>query len=754
MRASILTLALVGAASATAAIAEDTATYDATITRTTYNIPHIQSETWGGVGYGVAYAYAEDNVCMLAEEFATLAGTRSLHFGPENKSVLGFSQVDNLTSDIFYRSRIDLEALRIGWAEQSEATRDLVDGYVAGYNRYLRDAGADGLPEACRDKAWVTPITRDDMLRLNEKQMLLASSLALAPGIANAQPLGSGVEQVAFQMEPHEDERPGSNGWAFGGDVTADESGLLIGNPHFPWAGPARFWQLHVRGPEGYDVMGTGIAGTPIVTLGFNKDVAWTHTVTAARHFTIYALTLSPDDPTVYMVDGEPVEMITKTVSVPMPDAAEPVTRTLYSTEFGPLVTVPGTPMAWTGQLAFTLRDANAGNQRAIDTWLGIGMAENVAEIEEVISASLGIPWVNTIAADREGNALHADITAVPGVSAEFAASCGTPFSGLVADRVTLLDGTRSDCNWRAADGGATDGLLPAKDQASRTRRDYVTNSNDSYWISNPRNPYRQLSPILGDFEQELTLRTRSNFTETEAALAAGPIDRDAAKALVFGNKSLGADMVVEPLLGLCEGAQGLEAACAALAGWDRKFEIESTGAFLFASFWENVRRRDDLWAVPFDAADPVNTPHTLVVEGARGEALLSALSEAASDLEAADIALDARWGDVLAYRVASGAIPLHGGPGVAGVLNMQRGIPVPGGLHPLHGSSFIQIVGFDADGPVADAILSYSQSTDPASPHYSDQTELYSAKSWHRLPFSAAEVEAAQVGETLRLSE
>ena len=38
--------------------------------------------------------------------------------------------------------------------------------------------------------------------------------------------------------------------------------------------------------------------GTPIPTLGFNKDVAWTHTVTAARHFTFYQLKLDPADPT------------------------------------------------------------------------------------------------------------------------------------------------------------------------------------------------------------------------------------------------------------------------------------------------------------------------------------------------------------------------------------------------------------------------------------------------------------------------
>jgi acyl-homoserine-lactone acylase len=730
-------------------------TFEATISRTEFNIPHIRSDSWGGVGYGVGYAYAQDNVCMLAEEFATIEGTRSLHFGPEGRSALGFNEVDNLTSDLFYRSQIDLARLRAGWPGQSAASRALVDGYVAGYNRYLRDTGAANLPAACRSKDWVRPITRDDLLRLNEKQMLLASSLALAPGLALAAPPGTApAPKVSFAFPLHEDLKLGSNGWAFGGDATADGRGLVIGNPHFPWEGPARFWQMHVMGPEGYDVMGVGIAGTPIPTLGFNRDVAWTHTVTAARHFTLYALTLAPDDPTTYIVDGAPVKMQARIVSVPMPDGAAPVERTLYSTRFGPVVVQPGGPLQWTTQTAYALRDANTGNQRAIEAWLRIGQAKTVGAIQSAVSETLGIPWVNTIAADRAGDALHADVTAVPGVSAEFIAGCATPFTGLVAQLVTLLDGSRAACDWRTGVVGSKDGLLPASDQAARIRRDYVTNSNDSYWISNPREPYRQLSPILGDFERPLSLRTRSNYLETEALIASTKVDHAAAKALLFGNKSLAGDMALEPLIALCAPEETLAAACSALAKWDRRFETDSRGAYLFAVFWEKVREQRGLWQVPFDPQNPVNTPHTLVTDDATAARLRTALGEAAGELAAAGIALDAPWGEVLARRLGERQIALHGGPGTAGVLNVQHGREVASGLAPRHGSSYIQIVGFDAQGPVAEAILSYAQSTDPASPHYADQTELYSQKRWHRLPFAADEIEAQRTGEAVTISE
>jgi len=732
---------------------------EATITRTTYGIPHIAADTWQGVGYGVAYAYAEDNLCLLAEEFATVAGERAMHFGPEAKAVLGFQEVDNLSSDVFFRAAIDLPALREGFETQGREARALAEGYVAGYNRFLKDAGKDGIPAECRGKPWVRAITLDDVLRLTEKQMLLASSLALAPGIANASPPGTAQKQVAMALPRPGELGLGSNGWAFGGEATADGRGLVIGNPHFPWNGPSRFWQLHVTGPDGYDVMGVGIAGTPIPTLGFNKDVGWTHTVTAARHFTLHALTLDPADPTRYMLDGQSVAMEPRNITVPMPEGTPAVTRTLYTTRFGPVFVAPQSGVNWSSGMAFAVKDANRGNQRAIDTWLRIGKAKSVGEIAQAVSTTLGIPWVNTIAADRNGDALHADVTAVPNVTADLIAACSTPLSPLFAQLATLLDGTRSECDWQVAPGTPVPGLMPADAQATKLRRDYLTNSNDSYWLSNPRAPHPALSPILGKHASALSLRSRSNFTETEALLAAGKIDHARAKAMAFANKSLAADMAVAPLLALCAGsaapADAVARGCATLAGWDRRYEADSRGAALFRAFWAKVGQRGDLWAVPFDPSDPIGTPHTLATEGASGEKLLSALGEAVAELEEAGIAPGTPWGEVQRWTANGEAIPIHGGPGTAGVLNYQDARPAPGGgLVPVHGTSYIQIVGFDADGPVVDAILSYSQSTDPASPHFADQTRAYAEKHWHRLPFAPAEIAAEQIGETKRIAQ
>lgn len=728
----------------------------ATITRTTYGIPHIEAKDWRSVGFGVAYAYAEDNLCLLAEEFVTVAGERSRHFGPDAKAVLGFEEVENLASDVFFRAVVDLPALREGARSLSPRAQDLIAGYVAGYNRFLRDAGPQGIPAACRGKAWVRPITQDDMLRLNEKQMLLASSLNLATAIAAAAPPGSPAPKVAITLPDPKELGIGSNGWAFGGEATADGRGMVIGNPHFPWRGPSRFWQMHVKGPGGYEVMGVGLAGTPMPTLGFNKDVAWTHTVTEARHFTLYQLALDPADPTRYMVDGTSEAMVPVTVTVPMPDGAPEVTRTLYTTRFGPVFVVPSRGITWSGQSAFALKDANRGNQRAIETWLRIGEARSVAEVEAAVSETLGIPWVNTIAADRHGDALHADVTAVPNVSAAKAKTCATPIAPLFAEFAILLDGSKAACDWDAAPGTPVPGLMPAADQASTVTRSWLTNSNDSYWISNPAMPHPELSPILGRYGTTRSLRTRSNFTETTAMLAGGKVDHARAQALAFGNKSLAADLALPALLALCQGAEGPAArGCAALAGWDGRFEATSRGARLFRAFWPRAAQIRGIWAVPFDPADPVATPRDLVTEGETGAKLLEALAATVEGMEGQGLTLDAPWGEEQQVMAGNAAIPIHGGPGSLGVLNMQESdVAENGRLVPRHGTSYIQIVGFDAAGPVADAILSYAQSTDPASPHAYDQTRAYAEKRWHRLPFRKAEIRAAALGKPKRIAE
>ena len=69
---------------------------------------------------------------------------------------------------------------------------------------------------------------------------------------------------------------------------------MLLGNPHFPWRGRYRFTQQHLTIPGQYDVAGASLIGSPVVNIGWNKDVAWSHTVSTAYRFTPYEYQPSP----------------------------------------------------------------------------------------------------------------------------------------------------------------------------------------------------------------------------------------------------------------------------------------------------------------------------------------------------------------------------------------------------------------------------------------------------------------------------
>ena len=79
--------------------------------------------------------------------------------------------------------------------------------------------------------------------------------------------------------------------------------------------------------------------------------------------------------------------------------------------------------------------------------------------------------------------------------------------------------------------------------------------------------------------------------------------------------------------------------------------------------------------------------------------------------------------------------IPIHGGPGdPEGDFNAINVPWVPGEGYPNvpHGSSFVMAAHLDGSKcPDLRTILTYSQSTDPDSPYFADQTRMFSRKAW-----------------------
>ncbi len=166
------------------------------------------------------------------------------------------------------------------------------------------------------------------------------------------------------------------------------------------------------------------------------------------------------------------------------------------------------------------------------------------------------------------------------------------------------------------------------------------------------------------------------------------------------------------------------------------------------------------IYRVPFDLQDPVNTPDGLNIENADVAAkLVGAIENAQTKLAASQIALDAQLGDIQYTQRNDRKIPIPGGEGWAGAYSMivTQLSKEPGvGYSPIiHGNSIVQFTTWDDEGKVVPrGLLTYSQSQEPDSPHYADQTELYSRGEWIDFPFYDEEIETDPNLRTLQLSE
>jgi len=775
---AMATLAACGSKDAAPVPTNPEPTYAAEIRYTSFGVPHVKAANFRGAGYGYGYAFATDHVCVFAQELVTLHGERARYFGERDASGKPISYlgqlgglISNLESDFFYKSYMTPDIVARIKAASSADVRDLLAGFVAGYNRYLRDTGPDALPAECRKAAWVQPITEADAYFRIHQIALTGSSLSFISQIAGAQPPASPrIALARSQASPQQSEMLnalrvfkeggiGSNGYGLGREVTASGRGMVLGNPHFPWWGVLRLHQLHLTVPGQYDVYGATLLGAPLPLIGFNKDVAWTHTFSTDQRFTLFQLKLDPSDPKRYMVGSEsrPMTATVLQVQALQPDGTiQTRERTLYSTEYGPLTA--DSVFAWTTATAYALKDANRDNDHLLDQVLRNGKASSAASLREALAVYSEMPWVNTIAADRDGNALYANYSVAANVTDAQLASCvspGLPQAVLAQQGVVVLNGQDPACNWS--------GHLPTAQRPYVLRTDYAMNANDSHWWPNQGVRLSGFPKIIATGPAaegvEQGERTRAGIAQIVDRVSGA----DGLPGTSFTLASLqevykaGRFYKPERWLGefvtacLASARTDLAAACTVLRDWNRKEQLDAKGALLFREFYARMGEMKDasLWRVPYDPADPLNTPSGF-----------NTANTAAYDKLADTVAYFGTIGFALDETPGARQVIVRNGkplviPGGRYTFNNWRGQPANGKFSdPAYGNSYMQFVTFDDDGPVAEGMLTYSQSTHASSDHYADLTELYTQRQWAKLPYTEAQISADPNLRTVRISE
>ncbi|KAF7767627.1 acyl-homoserine-lactone acylase [Pseudoalteromonas citrea] len=743
-----------------------------TVKRSQYGMAHIEADSLYGLAYGNAYAQAQDHSCILADGYLRVQGQRAEYLGAHNQP----GDNRHVLSDFGYKILDIRGRTEQAYASLSSNTKQLAEGFAAGYNAFLSaaDKGKEVLGSECQNASWVKPIEAIDVVAGILDLGVQNSSVRMIPAYVKAHPLEGDewrptlvkpTELTAWNINnygPLDLESPlqtqGSNGWALGKNKTENGRGIVLANPHFPFNGNFRFWANHAKVKGELDVMGASIIGFPgPVNVGFNQNLAWTHTYSSASHAVVYRLSLKPGDRLSYELDGQwqPIKQQDVVINVQTEAGIQKLSKTLFYTDVG-IIVEDERRFPWDDEFVYVIKDTNLDSFDAIDHWLAMNKASNMQAFKKTFSTFDGMLFNNTLVADNHGETFYVDDSNVPLLSDKAINFLKTdPMSSQVfaSTGIALLPGNKSEFIFQDE--------IAFADAPQLQHSDYVQNSNNSYWLTNPQQPLAENSPLYGKFSTEQSLRTRHSIHMlSERAGEDKKFNVHEVERALFDNSTFAAHFKSD-IAQLCTAfsAQDLaestvkqssvDAVCRAVSLWDGKFNSTSKAAHLINEFVYLLDFERD-FNVKFDAANPVATPRELAVSAD----MLKRLVIAADIVHEAGYSLTAMWGEVQYLQKGTKRIswpgPTHnvGGfniyapgnrmdittfakPVKAAVLNPLTEKETWSGLNKegveVHfGSSWMMVVGFDDNGPQARGLLTFSQSTLESSPHFADQSVFY----------------------------
>jgi acyl-homoserine-lactone acylase len=779
----------------------DVADNQVNIRYTDYGVPHIKANDYYGVSYGQGYAHAQENMCTLAEQIVAVRSERAKVFGSGDGDT-------NITEDV--------GVLALGVYADAQATFDnltqehktVINGYVDGFNFAVAEKGnASNYPSPCRDADWIPTLTNIDLHAYHLRLALLSSGDAVDGDVARAAPPQQVLSNRSLDLShiTKEVHKIGSNGWAIGKDRSESGKGMLLSNPHFPWVGHLRFVQSHITIPGQLNMTGVGFVGVPGILIGFNDHIGWTHTVSQSKRMTIYQLTLNPENPMQYAYgQGEELgyrDITSRDFTILVKgdnDQLSEQTHTVYYSHYGPI-------MNWlSASVALTYRDANAGNTNIVPQWLAMNRATTLDEFQTAYENHQGIPWVNTMATDADGNVFYIDGARTanlhPQAEAQLTPLLTTPLAQLQAAESAelmpagttaiatqlqaqwqegrgqlVLDGSNPAFEWITDASTPVSGVAPFSKAPKSTRTDYVFNANSSHWLTNVSNPLEGYSIVYGPEQTIRSPRTRMNalqLTETSvngASGADGKFSLNELKAVMTSQRGMSSELLKESVATRCAGKQDITVSeeqvvdisniCQAITLWDGRYYNESVGAHVFREFLNQFKTNteralhESLFENKFDVTQPVTTPNTLAPRSNEdtddSDPILLGLAQAQLTLNDLGFALDKKLGELQFHQKNETFYPIPGGQTVEGVFNINAAATVPNvGYGVYHGASWVMALEFTDEGPKADAWLTYGQSHDPESVHYDDQTALYSSGTWRPVVFSEDDIQANIISE------
>ena len=256
------------------------------------------------------------------------------------------------------------------------------------------------------------------------------------------------VEQTETFLKEHgydsataDDTAPGepgpkfSHAWVADGTYSGSGGAVLVSMPQTPVANPSLLYEFHLCGKT-MNARGVGVAGSPIILIGWNTHVAWGMTALGADQADLFRLKTDDQHPGQYQYDGQWRDMQTVREEIKVKGGPSQ-TLDVRLTHLGPIINEFAFAQRGDPLVALKRIPICDNNDDTIQGALGMMRAGNV---EQFMAALQGwrFPTANVLCGDSQGNIGYSTIGALPLRSAASAAS------GRAAE-----DGTSAKYDWQ-----------------------------------------------------------------------------------------------------------------------------------------------------------------------------------------------------------------------------------------------------------------------------------------------------------------
>ena len=630
------------------------------ILRDSFGVPHIYAKTDAELAYGLAWAHSEDDFKTIQEAYLAGNGLLSKHIGLRGAPADFLTQLirSDYVVDSLYNT-IDKNFMKI------------VEGYAQGINKF-----AELHPDQVLVKQ-LFPITPKKMIKYSFLQLFISSEgdKAVRSIIEN------NLKNISFLDE----NKLGSNLFAFSTNITKNGETYLGINTHQPLDGPTSWYEAHLVSEEGTNIIGATFAGAPCILTGTNENLGWTHTVNYPDKTDIFQLEMI--DKNHYRFDNQILKLKTfkakayiKILGIPIR-----VKKKYYESVYGPTLKNKNG--------FYSVRTASLFHIRGLEQWWKMNKAQNFNEFYDILKMNQ-IPGYNIGYADKNDTIFYISNGIIPKRNNAY-------------NWTTIVPGNTKKTLWN--EYYKTEELP----QVISPESGYVYNANHS--------PFKSTSldenPNPKDYAKNMNFELYDNNRSTrifELINSYESIDYNAFKEIkydhTFPTPFTYSFMSVNNLFEMKpDDYPEIKELLIEIQNWDRKTNVESVGAGTYAMFYYNL---DKYYRKGYINR---NFGKDIIAQSLR-----DVKEKMLKNFKTTKVKL----GDYQKLVRGDKEIPIWGMQDVITAMNASN--YKDGKIRVTHGESYIQFAKFTENKTEIESIISYGASDHKDSEHYSDQMDIY----------------------------